>query len=86
MTQLHTIMNQFALFENYYLNFYNIEFTDETLNDFLTKVERISFIKNMITVIGISQNQEKNQNISPKQIEMLKNTFINWDGNFRVHN
>ncbi len=84
MTQLDKIMNQFALFENYYLDLYNIEFTDETLNDFLTRVEKISFIQNMITVIGISKNQEKNQTISHTQIEMLKKTFINWNGVFRV--
>ncbi len=84
MVELDKIMNQFTLFENYYLDLYNIEFTDESLNDFLIKVEKISFIKNMITAIGISKNQEKNETISSKQIEMLKNTFKNWNGNFRV--
>ncbi len=84
MVELDKIMNQFALFENYYLDLYNIEFTDESLNDFLIKVEKIAVIKDMISAIGISKNQEKNQTISSKQIEMLKNTFKNWNGNFRI--
>jgi hypothetical protein len=54
------------------------------LNVFLEQVQKISIFKNMITAIGISKNQEKNQTISSKQIEMLKNSFVNWDGNFRV--
>ena len=66
------------------MNFYNIEFTDQSLNVFLEQVQKISIFKNMITAIGISKNQEKNQTISSKQIEMLKNSFVNWDGNFRV--
>lgn len=85
MIPLDKICNQFALFENYYLNFYNIEFTDESLNDFLTQVEKISFFKDMISAIGISKIQEQNQTITSKQIEMLKKTFPSWDGNFRVH-
>lgn len=59
MVELDKIMNQFALFENYYLDLYNIEFTDESLNDFLIKVEKIAVIKDMISAIGISKNQEK---------------------------
>jgi hypothetical protein len=85
MIPLDKIMNQFALFENNYLNFYNIEFTDESLNDFLTQVEKFSFFKDMISIIGISKIQEKNQNITCKHIEMLKKTFIRWDGVFRAN-
>ena len=84
MIQLEKIVNQFALFENNYLNFYNIEFTDESLNDFLTQVEKFSFFKDMISMIGISKIQEQNQTIASNQIEMLKKTFTRWDGNFRV--
>ncbi len=79
---LDKIMNQLALFENYYLNFYNISLTDESLSNFLNQVEKASFLKSMITTIGISKNQE----ISQKHIEMLNNCFINWNGIFQIEN
>ena len=85
MIPLDKICNQFALFENYYLNFYNIEFTDESLSNFLSEVEKCSFFKDMISIIGISKIQEQNQTITSKQIEMLKKTFTRWDGIFRAH-
>jgi hypothetical protein len=79
---LDKIMNQFALFENYYLNFYNISLTDESLSNFLNQVEKTSFLKSMITTIGISKKQE----ISQTHIEMLKDCFINWNGIFQIEN
>lgn len=85
MIPLDKICNQFALFENNYLNFYNIEFTDESLNDFLNQVEKFSFFKDMISIIGISKIQEQNQTITSKQIEMIKKTFPRWDGIFRAN-
>jgi hypothetical protein len=80
--ELDKISNQFALFENYYLNFYNIIFTDESLNNFLEKVKNF-FLKSKICMIGISKSQP---NISEKQKEMLKNTFTNWNGEFTIIN
>ncbi len=79
---LDTIINPFGLFENYYLNFYNISLTDESLSNFLKKVEKMSFLKSMITAIGIKNTQE----ISLDHIEMLKKVFVNWDGVFQIHN
>lgn len=77
---LEKINNQFALIENHYLNFYNISLTDESLVSFLSKFEKISFIKDMITVIGIKENQE----ISDKHKNMLQECFINWNGVFQL--
>jgi hypothetical protein len=78
---LDTISYQFALFENYYLNFYNISLTDESLANFLEQTKKIHFLKTMITAIGISKNQE----ICEKHREMLQNFFVNWNGIFQIH-
>ncbi len=79
---LDTIINPFGLFENYYLNFYNISLTDESLSNFLQEVEKMNFLKSMITAIGIKNKQE----ISLHHTEMLKKVFVNWDGVFQIHN
>lgn len=79
---LDKIVNQFGLFENYYLNFYNISLTDESLTNFLQDVEKIHFLKSMITAIGIKKTQE----ISQHHTEMLKKIFVNWNGVFQIHN
>ena len=79
---LDKIINQFALFENNYLNFYNISLTDESLSNFINQVEKSSFLKSMTTTIGISKKQE----ISQAHTEMLKQCFINWSGDFRIEN
>jgi hypothetical protein len=78
--KLENIYNQLLLFENYHLNLYNISFTDESLNDFLSKVNNTYFYKFMISSIGISEKQQ----ILENQIEMLKKTFHNWNGKFTV--
>lgn len=77
---LEKIINQFQLLENHYLNFYNISLTDESLRNFLSEFDKISFLKGMITVIGIKENQK----ISEKHREMLKSVFINWNGEFHT--
>jgi hypothetical protein len=79
---LDTIINPFGLFENYYLNFYNISLTDESLTNFLQDVEKMHFLKSMITTIGIKKTQE----ISQPHTEMLKKIFLNWNGVFQIHN
>ncbi len=77
---LERICNQMALFENYYLNLYNISLTDESLGTFLEQVRKISFLKTMITTVGISKNQQ----IAENHREMLKEAFINWNGVFQL--
>jgi hypothetical protein len=77
---LEKIKNQFALIENNYLNFYNITLTDESLGKFLLEFEKISFLKGMINVIGIKENQQ----INKLHKDMLKAVFINWNGEFRI--
>jgi hypothetical protein len=79
---LDKIVNPFGLFENYYLDFYNISLTDESLTNFLEEVEKMFFFKSMITAIGIKNTQE----ISQKHTEMLKKVFVNWNGLFQIHN
>ncbi len=77
---LERICNQMALFENYYLNFYNISLTDESLGAFLQQVGKVSFLKTMITTIGISKNQQ----IAENHREMLQQAFTNWSGVFQL--
>ncbi len=77
---LEKIGNQFALIENHYLNLYNISLTDESLASFISKFGQISFLKGMISVIGIKENQE----ISDKHKQMLQECFINWNGVFQL--
>ena len=79
-TPLEKINNQFALIENHYLNLYNLSLTDESLTSFISKFGQISFLKGMITVIGIKENQE----ISDKHKQMLQECFINWNGEFQI--
>ena len=68
---IDTIMNQYALFENYVLNLYNISFDDDSLSRFIENVNYNcinQMITNIITTQQISENQKK----------LLKNTFPNW--------
>jgi hypothetical protein len=68
---IDTIMNQYALVENYVLNLYNISFDDESLARFVKNVTH-NFINQMITNIITTQQ------ISEHQKKMLKTTFPNW--------
>ena len=79
---LDKIVNPFGLFEHYYLNFQKISLTDESLTNFLQDVEKMNFLKSMITTIGIKKTQE----ISQSHTEMLKKVFVNWNGVFQIHN
>jgi hypothetical protein len=77
---LEKIRNQFALFQNNYLNFYNISFTDESLDAFLKEVEKVSLLKTMVKTIGISSGQQ----IDEGHKDMLKIVFTNWTGVFKI--
>jgi hypothetical protein len=68
---IDTIMNQYALFENYVLNLYNISFDDDSLSRFIENVN-INCINQMITNIITTQQ------ISENQKKLLKTTFPNW--------
>ncbi len=68
---IDTIMNQYALVENYVLNLYNISFDDESLMRFIKNVN-INFINQMITNIITTQQ------ISENQKNLLKTAFPNW--------
>jgi hypothetical protein len=77
---LEKIRNQFALFQNNYLNFYNISLTDESLDAFLKEVEKVSLLKTMVKTIGISSGQQ----IDEGHKEMLQIVFTNWTGVFKI--
>lgn len=77
---LEKIRNQFALFQNNYLNFYNISLTDESLDAFLKEVEKVSLLKTMVKTIGISSGQQ----IDERHKEMLQIVFTNWTGVFKI--
>ena len=79
---LEKIRNQFALFQNNYLNFYNISLTDESLDAFLKEVEKVSLLKTMVKTIGISSDQQ----IDERHKEMLKIVFTDWTGVFKIEN
>jgi hypothetical protein len=68
---IDTILNQYALFENYVLNLYNISFDDESLIRFIKNVNH-SFINKMITNIITTQQLSENQK------KLLKTAFPNW--------
>ena len=68
---IDTIYNQYALFENYVLNLYNVSFDDESLVRFLKNLKYI-FTNQMITNIITSQEITENQK------KLLKTSFPNW--------
>jgi hypothetical protein len=68
---IDTIMNQYALFENYVLNLYNISFDDDSLSRFIENVN-INCINQMITNIITTQHINENQK------KLLKTAFPNW--------
>ena len=70
MTPLNKILCPYLLVENYHLNFFNIEYNDETLLDFVNLMKKIS-TSDYITNIAISQEPTEYQK------SLLKSCFPN---------
>jgi hypothetical protein len=70
MTKLNKIINPHLLIENNHLNFFNIEFNDESLLEFIEKLKNIWCV---ILVDNIGSSQEFTEN----QKKILESCFIN---------
>ncbi len=72
MIKLNKIVYPHLLIENNHLNFFNIEFDDDSLLEFIEKVKNIWIIK-FVDNIGSSQKFTENQK------NILKSCFVNID-------
>jgi hypothetical protein len=69
MTPINKIAYPYLLIENSHLNFYNIEFDDESLSQFIDKMKKHTFICGMVNNILSSKE------FTDHQKEMMSTCF-----------
>ena len=69
MISINKIAYPYLLIENSHLNFYNIEFDDKSLSEFIDKMKNYSFI------CGMVDNIRSSQEFTEHQKEMMSTCF-----------